>query len=279
MARERLTIENELRNAVARGQTKVDYQPEIDLKSGRLMRFEALARWKHPALGQVPPDKFIPVAEECGLIHSIGAYIMEAACREAATWQADAENPIQLAVNVSAVQFNSDNIVAEVAEILKRTGLPPHILQIELTESVMLGSSRTCAEKMAKLRALGITIAIDDFGTGYSSLSYLADLPVNAIKTDRSFLRGDLVTSDGPSMIASMIDLAHRFRIRVIVEGVETAGELALVRRLGADEAQGFLLGRPGPNPAGQIGNYLPLPNVNYRAMETVPALSSESCA
>jgi EAL domain-containing protein (putative c-di-GMP-specific phosphodiesterase class I) len=180
------------------------YLSAIRFHTSRL-RFEALARWKHPALGRVPPDKFIPVAEECGLIHSIGNYIMEAACREAATWQTSAENPIQLAVNVSAVQFNSDHIVTEIAEILKRTGLAPRILQLELTESVMLGSSRTCAEKMAKLRALGITLAIDDFGTGYSSLSYLADLPVNAIKTDRSFLRGRICCCRGSSNALSGI--------------------------------------------------------------------------
>lgn len=268
MARERLTLESELRNALAREEIYVDYQPEFDLESGRLVRFEALARWNHLALGQVPPDKFIPVAEECGLIHSIGAYVMEAACREAATWQTATTNSIQLAVNVSAVQFNSDDIVAEIARILKQTGLPPHVLQIELTESVMLGSNRTCAEKMAQLRALGITLAIDDFGTGYSSLSYLAELPVDAIKTDRSFLRGVQATSDGEGMIASMIDLAHRFRIRVIVEGVESEDELALVRTLGADEAQGYLLGRPGPDPGGQIERYAESPRVQYRALE-----------
>jgi diguanylate cyclase (GGDEF)-like protein len=256
MARERLTLENELRSALARGEIYVDYQPEFELSSGRLKRFEALARWKHAALGQVPPDKFIPVAEECGLIHTIGAYILETACREAASWQTNPAEPIELAVNVSAVQFNSEGLPGQVAEVLKRTGLPPECLQLELTESAMLGSNRACVEKMMQLRNLGVTLAIDDFGTGYSSLSYLAELPVNTIKTDRSFLRGIETTEDGEGIIGSMIELAHRFRICVVVEGIETVEQLAVVRGLGADEGQGFLLGRPERDAAEQIRRY-----------------------
>jgi diguanylate cyclase (GGDEF)-like protein len=256
MARERLTIENQLRGAVARKEIYLHFQPEFDARSGDLIRFEALARWRHPQLGQVPPDKFIPIAEESGLIHMLGFYIMELACSEAANWQAVSPVPIQVAVNVSAVQFNSEIMVDEVKSILGRTGLDPRLLQIELTESVMIGSLERSAEKMNKLRKLGVSLVLDDFGTGFSSLSYLPGLPVDGIKIDRSFVSGLYPDSEAIPVLRTVIEMARAMNMRTIVEGIEHEGQLQIARQMGADEVQGFLLGRPAPNPVDQVQLY-----------------------
>jgi diguanylate cyclase (GGDEF)-like protein len=250
IARERLTIENELRGALERGEIYVCYQPEFSVTTGELVRFEALARWRHPTLGQITPDRFIPVAEESGLIHTIGAFVLEQACMEALKWKQPLNNPMQVAVNMSAIQFNSEDILKTMAEILNRTGIDPGLVQIELTESVMVGSLRRSAEKMRKMQKMGLSIAIDDFGTGYSCLSYLPELPINAIKIDRSFTNKLCQGSETVKMVRSMVDLAHSMEMRVIVEGVEDRTQLGLLREIGADEVQGFLLGRPGPNPS-----------------------------
>jgi EAL domain-containing protein (putative c-di-GMP-specific phosphodiesterase class I) len=249
MARERLTLENQLRGAIGRGEIHVHYQPEVDLASKAVVRFEALARWSHPQLGEITPNRFIPVAEESGLIHALGSHVMEQACREAVKWQEFSAAPIEVAVNVSPIQFNSETIIQDIGRILERTGLRPQLLQVELTESVMMGSLQRSLEKMQGLRALGVTLALDDFGTGYSCLSYLPDLPFSAIKLDRSFVLKLTKGSDSKQMIRSIVDLAHSMRMRVIAEGIEERSQLELVKELGVDEVQGFLLGRPSPDP------------------------------
>lgn len=253
LARERLTLESELRGAINRGEIYVHYQPEFDLSSNRLVRFEALARWRHPSLGEIPPDRFIPVAEESGIIHKLGAFVMEKACKAAVAWQALSPYPVQLAVNISGIQFNSESVVDEVVAILERTGFPAELLQIELTESVMMGPVQVSAEKLHSLRALGVTLVLDDFGTGYSCLSYLADLPFSCLKIDRSFVRNLPKSSESFTLVSSLIGLAHNMRMRVIVEGIEERTQLELMRDLGADEAQGYLLGRPDGNPAARL--------------------------
>ena len=188
--RERLNLENELRLALERGEITVHYQPEFDLGTYKIVRFEALARWRHPTLGQIPPMKFIPIAEEAGLIVELGAYIMEQACREAVRWQNADSDPIQIAVNVSGIQFARESFVDEVAEVLRITGLSPTLLQIELTESVLVNGIEQVAKAMNRLSQLGVSMAVDDFGTGYSSLSYLPNLPFRSLKIDRSFIKG-----------------------------------------------------------------------------------------
>jgi diguanylate cyclase (GGDEF)-like protein len=253
VALERLTLESQLRGALARGEIYVNYQPEFDVVSGRLVRFEALARWKHPQLGQVPPDKFIPVAEESGLIHGLGAYILEQACREAVCWQALTPDPIQVAVNISALQFNAESLVEDIFGALERSGLKSELLQLEFTESVMMGPLRVSLEKMTKLRALGVSLALDDFGTGFSCLSYLPDLPFNSIKIDQSFIKNLNSGSDSVTMLHSMIALAHSMGMRVIVEGIEDSFQLQICKELGADESQGYLLGFPSDNPAAKL--------------------------
>ena len=247
--RERMTLENQLRRALEDASITVDYQPEFDLASNRLVRFEALARWTHPTLGAIPPSKFIPVAEESGLIVPLGAYIMERACTEAVGWQSLADHPIQVAVNVSSVQFARDAFVDEVFEMLKRTGLNPNLLEIELTESAMLVGVSRAAKSIQLLRSIGISFAIDDFGTGYSCLSYLPQLGFDALKIDRSFVKELIKRPETRAMVRSLVTLAHDLGMRVIAEGIETPAQLKLIEDMGGDEAQGYLLGRPTPDP------------------------------
>jgi predicted signal transduction protein with EAL and GGDEF domain len=263
--RDRMNLETHLREAIGRGEITVHFQPEFDVASNRLVRFEALARWQHPTLGAIPPAKFIPLAEECGIIVSLGAYILERACKEAVTWQANAPYPIQVAVNVSAVQFNRDTYVEEVIAALNRSGLSPNLLQLELTESVMLNSHIRAAATMKRLRDLGVSFVIDDFGTGYSCLSYLAKLPFHALKIDRSFISEHSRRPDTRAIVNSLVRLARSFGMGVIFEGVEKSEQLALIKELGGDEVQGYLLGRPTEDPA----SHLPLleENENTRSL------------
>lgn len=256
MARERLNLENLLRGAVGRGEIEVHYQPEFDSETGRLVRFEALARWFHPSLGSIPPSKFIPIAEENGMIAQLGAYVMQKACEEAFRWQYVVPYPVQVAVNVSSLQFNDESIVDEVAAVLERTKLRPELLQIELTESMMIGCVERSAQTMRALRNLGVSLAIDDFGTGYSCLSYLPSLPFQAIKIDRSFVEDLDRRKQVVAMVRSLIGLARNMGMRVIVEGIEEPSQLALIRKLGADEVQGFLLGRPTAYPMAKLAQF-----------------------
>jgi EAL domain-containing protein (putative c-di-GMP-specific phosphodiesterase class I) len=204
------------------------------------------------------------VAEESGLIHTLGKFIMEQACAECLEWQKISPFPIEIAVNVSSLQFNSDKFLEEVASILQRTGLKPQLLQLELTESVMIGSLTHSAEKMKKLRSLGVSLAIDDFGTGYSCLGYLPDLPFSALKIDRTFIRRLELGPEVVTMIRSMIEIGKKMGLRVIVEGIEEPAQLQAVQQMGADELQGYLLGFSSDSPriqfAGNLsGNPLPL--------------------
>ena len=249
MVRERLNLENQLRRAIGQGEIQIHYQPEFEVGTERLVRFEALARWQHPTLGWIPPSKFIPVAEESGLIVPLGAYVMERACMDALQWQQHTIHPVQVAVNVSSVQFNQESFLDEVVDVLKRTALPANLLQIELTETVMMGPVERSAQKLRKLRELGIGLAIDDFGTGYSCLSYLPNLPFDALKIDRSFVQDLDTKPETLALIRSLVGLAHNIGMRVIVEGVENEQQMELIRELAANEIQGFLMGRPTADP------------------------------
>jgi diguanylate cyclase (GGDEF)-like protein len=251
--REQMSLENQLRGAVGRGEIHLHYQPEFDLLSRRLIRFEALARWTHPVLGSIPPAKFIHVAEESGQIIALGNFIIEQACNDAVKWQAIAPSPVQVAVNVSSLQFARPRFVEDVAGILKRTGLKPELLQIELTESVMLQGTERAGEIMKRLRNLGVGLAIDDFGTGYSCLSYLPTLPFNALKIDRSFVHEMQSRTEAKAIVRSLVTLAHSLEMQVVVEGVETPEQLEAIRELGGNEVQGFLLGKPTADPESHL--------------------------
>ncbi len=280
-ARERLTLEGALQHAIARGEISLQYQPEYDLSSNSILRFEALARWTHPTLGRVGPVSFIPVAEESGLIVSLGAYVLERACIEARTWQQIVSRPVQVAVNVSTVQFSQDSFFEEVAGVLHRTGLHPSLLQIELTESATLAGIERATEMMRRLHRIGVSVAVDDFGTGYSCLTYLPKLAFDTLKLDRSFVNGLMVRRETRSFVESIITMAHNLRMKVIVEGVETREQLRLIQTLGADQAQGHLLGQPTSDPAAllrdeverQILNADPGSDSSRRSLEEILAL------
>ncbi len=271
--RERLSLENQLRGAIARKEIHLQYQPEFDVSSRRLIRFEALARWRHPLLGAIPPAKFIPVAEESGQIVALGAYLLEQACSEAVQWQAIAPYPVQVAVNVSSLQFTRTTFVDEVEHTLKQTGLKPELLQIELTESIMLTSAERAAGTMKRLKVLGVSLAIDDFGTGYSCLSYLPSLPFDMLKIDRSFVPGLESRSGAKGIVQFLITLAHSLNMQVVVEGVETEQQLEVIKKLGGNGVQGFLLGRPTSNPRSQLGLEGDLMKIN--ADLTIPTVQA----
>jgi diguanylate cyclase (GGDEF)-like protein/PAS domain S-box-containing protein len=243
----RVVLENELRRAVERGQMYVLYQPQIDLRSGEMVGVEALARWRHPTLGNVPPTTFIAIAEESGMIDTIGEWVLATACRETAAWATAWPRPPRVAVNLSARQLRRREFADRVARILKRSGMLPEGLSLELTESVMAQHSTSRGNALEVLGSMGVQITIDDFGTGYCSLSYLKRFSVDKLKIDRSFIR-DLPSNPNDRALASMIiAMAHASGMRVTAEGVETDGQMNFLRSQGCDEVQGFLLSEPVP--------------------------------
>jgi len=244
--RERLEIENHLRRALDRGEFTLHYQPEISLVSGEVVRYEALLRWMNPALGMVSPSRFIPVAEETGLIVPIGAWVLEEACRHG-KYLFDSGSPAGVGVNVSSIQFCRPDFAETVAGALERAALPACLLDLELTETVVMQSLDDVARKIACLRDTGVTISIDDFGTGYSSLSYLQTLRIDYLKIDRSFIRNIPFDANALSLTRALVSLAHGLGTKVVVEGVETSLQLETVRGLGCDIAQGYFLGYPAP--------------------------------
>lgn len=248
-ARDRMRLEGELRRAIENDEITIHYQPEFDLATNTIVRFEALARWAHPTLGAIPPLSFIPIAEETGLIVPLGAYVLEKACADAVKWQGRTNHPVQVAVNVSSVQFARDSFLEEVEETLQRTGLKPSLLQLELTESATLSGVERAADLIRRLTGRGIGVAMDDFGTGYSCLSYLPKLFLDALKLDRTFVTELAVREETRAFVQSVLSMAHNLHMKVIVEGIETREQLELMRALGTNEAQGYLLGRPTPNP------------------------------
>ena len=234
-------IEQELRQAIAAGnQLQLAFQPLFSTASSSICGAEALLRWNHPRHGLIAPGVFIPIAEESGLIHAIGDWVLREACRAATRWPL-----LRIAVNVSPVQFRSPRFAAKVLEILEETGLEPNRLEIEITESVLLESAELSAVTLDALRAAGVRIALDDFGTGYSSLTYLQKFPVDKIKIDRSFVRNLDSDAASDAIVQAMVDLARAMRVEVTAEGVETAEQKAILQKIGCQELQGFLLSRP----------------------------------
>jgi diguanylate cyclase (GGDEF)-like protein/PAS domain S-box-containing protein len=246
---ERFELEADLRHALDQGQLRVHYQPIFEAAGRRQTAFEALARWNHPSRGYIPPGKFIPVAEETGLIGKLGAWVLKEACFDCLTWQRHGLASIRVAVNVSALEFGRAGFVEGVLALLDLTGLSGDLLELELTESTLMRDLDESVRKMSGLHERGVRISIDDFGTGYSSLGYLARLPIDTLKIDRSFVAELGENGTALSLIDGMISLAHSIGKRVVVEGVETEWQLTTLRDLGCDEVQGFLLGRPAALP------------------------------
>ncbi len=241
----RMEMESDLRRALDRDELRLDYQPLFAVADKRQTAYEALARWPHPQLGLVPPNQFIPVAEETGLIVRLGEWVLREACRQCRWWQDHGKPGVRVAVNVSPLQFARADFVDKVLEVLRETDLPGDLLDLELTESIVMRDIDSAIQKMGRLRERGIRISVDDFGTGYSSLGYLPRLPIDILKIDRCFVAQIGDNDAAVPLIQGMISLAHSLGKRVVVEGVETAAQLEILRRLHCDEVQGFLLGRP----------------------------------
>jgi diguanylate cyclase (GGDEF)-like protein/PAS domain S-box-containing protein len=244
---ERLALESALRGALQRQEIELHYQPQVDLQSGRITGVEALARWQHEEWGAVSPAKFIPVAEDSGLIIPLGNWVLHTACRQVKLWQAKGLPPVRVAVNVSGQQFQQTGFVDTVASALLESGLDPAWLELELTESTIMERTEENISTLQRLKSLGVQLTIDDFGTGYSSLSYLKRFPIDRIKIDRSFIMNLPGDADDAAITDAVIALAHSLRYKVVAEGVETAEQLAYLRSRQCDEFQGFLFGRPMP--------------------------------
>ena len=247
---ERLGLESELRHALARGQFHLEYQPQLELSSGRVVGMEALLRWQHPQLGRIAPASFIGLAEEMGLIIPIGDWVLRTACAQARAWQLQGHGPLRLAVNLSARQFKQKNLLHAVAQALEETGLGAAQLELELTESMVMHDVEQATAIMGKLKALGVQLSIDDFGTGYSSLAYLRHFPIDVLKIDKTFVSDITHSMDDAAIVRAIISLAHSLRLKVIAEGVETPQQLAFLRQHGCDQMQGYLFSRPLAAPA-----------------------------
>jgi diguanylate cyclase (GGDEF)-like protein len=242
-ANARHQLETDLRLAIENGELELYYQPQIEANTGKIAGAEALLRWHHPRKGFIPPDQFIPIAEETGLIVSIGEWALRTACAEARRWPSDRK----VAVNLSPVQFRSGDLLATILVALAETGLPPERLEVEITENVLLESAVNNLTTIESLRRLGISIALDDFGTGYSSLNYLTMFPFDRIKIDRVFAMNLMSRSECAAIISSIITLGRGLGIATLAEGVETRQQFELLRAAGVDHCQGFLFGRPVP--------------------------------
>ncbi|MBL8272141.1 putative bifunctional diguanylate cyclase/phosphodiesterase [Steroidobacter sp.] len=239
-ADERLSLENDLRRAVELGQLELHYQPKVDIGCNRIRSAEALLRWRHPTRGLVPPNSFIPIAEETGLIVPIGEWVLREACGQVRAWINSGMSPVRVAVNLSAKQFRHVDLVAVVRSAIEESKLQPGYLELELTESAIMDDAEKSASTLEILSTMGVHISIDDFGTGYSSLSYLRRFPLDKLKIDRSFMRDLLSNPDDASIVKAIISLAHNLRLRVVAEGVETAEQLSFLRELGCDQYQGY---------------------------------------
>src|SRR5205823_7172269 len=241
-----LQLETDLRRAVERREFRVHYQPVVSLSTGLIAGAEALARWQHPERGLVPPSEFIPLAEETGLILSIGEWILREACRQMKVWQDRLGLPqLEVGVNLSSKQFQQPNLVALVASVLSQSGLSPRSLRLEVTESLLMDQHPQIAVTMTELRAMGVRIDLDDFGTGYSSLSYLHQFPIDTLKIDRSFISRIGETEEGREIVHTIMSLAQSLDMEVVAEGVETEQQLEMLRELRCSYAQGYHLSRP----------------------------------
>ncbi len=242
-----LEMQTNLRNALKCNEFLLHYQPQISLESGKIIGLEVLVRWKHPKLGFIPPGKFIPYAEKTDLIISIGEWVLRTACERSVFWQQQGLAPLRISVNLSGMQLKQTDQVATVAAILADTGLDPNLLELELTESVVMENAEVTINTLRELKAMGIRLSIDDFGTGYSSLSYLKRFPIDTLKIDRSFVKDITTDFDDEAIASTIIAMAHNLRLKVIAEGVETKEQLTILQKKNCDEVQGYYFSKPLP--------------------------------
>ena len=242
---ERLQMETALRHAVARGELTLHYQPSAEIASGRIAGVEALVRWRHPQRGMIAPDKFIPLADETGLIGEIGRWVLFEACAQARRWRDSGLEPLKVSVNVSAVQFRRGDLAQVVHAALAQTGLPPACLDLEITETVLMQDAAATIATLRSLKTMGVSISVDDFGTGYSSLAYLQRFPIDTLKIDKSFMAAVTADEHNAAIVRTVIALAKSLRLESIAEGVEFADQVAYLRAEGCDRLQGYYLSRP----------------------------------
>ena len=246
-AARRLGMENSLRKGMLKGEFFLNYQPEVNVKTGCLISMEALLRWRHPELGLIPPPQFIPLSEEMGLIVQLGEWVLRTACAQNKAWQDAGYKPVRVAVNLSPRQFQSLNLPELIEKILFETGLDPRWLELEITEGIMLQDVETTIHTLGRLSDLGVHISIDDFGTGYSSLSYIKKLPIHTLKIDQSFVKDILVNPDDAAIAKAIITMAKSLKLNVIAEGVEAREQMDFLYALNCSSMQGYFFGKPLP--------------------------------
>ncbi|MBA1334160.1 MAG: diguanylate cyclase/phosphodiesterase (GGDEF & EAL domains) with PAS/PAC sensor(s) [Firmicutes bacterium] len=249
-ASERMAMENNLRHVLEREEFVVCCQPQVNISTGEITGVEALVRWQHPDLGQLSPVEFIPLAEESGLIIPIGEWVPRTVCAQNKAWQKAGYPPVRVAVNLSVRQFQQQNLVETVARVLKETGLEPHYLVLEITESIAMQNADFTIVMLRKLEEMGIHISIDDFGTGYSSLSYLKDFPLDTLKIGQSFVRDLTTNPNNAAIVTAIITMAHSMKLKVVAEGVEAQEQLVFLKQQQCDEIQGYLFSKPLPTEA-----------------------------
>ena len=248
-ARDAMKAEADLRNSVARGELLLHYQPQVDLATGQIVGAEALLRWARRGHGLVPPGSFIALAEETGLILVISEWVLKESCRQAAEWLRQGLPPIRLGVNLSPVQFRRQDVYDLVVRTLAETGLAPELLELELTENILMENADEAVEALQRLRSIGVRLSVDDFGTGYSSLSYVKRFPINRLKIDQSFVRGLGTDVSDTAIVQTILELGHLLQIKVIAEGIESEAQMTWLRQEGCEEGQGFYFSRPVPAP------------------------------
>jgi len=237
---ERVKLESDLHQALSLKQLELHYQPKVDTKTGLIHGVEALARWRHPQRGLVPPGEFIPLAESCGLIDGIGEWVVRESCRQARAWQLEGLPPLRVAVNLSAFQFRHGNLLQMIREALQAAQLEPRFLEVEITESALMSDPEESVTILEQLSRMGVVVSVDDFGTGYSSMSYLRRFPIDKLKIDRGFIAELISRADDASIVRAIVSLAHSLRLKVVAEGVETSEQLNVLRSIGCDQYQGF---------------------------------------
>jgi diguanylate cyclase (GGDEF)-like protein len=240
ITQDKVKLESDLHTALALNQLELHFQPKLETMSGAIYGAEALVRWRHPERGLVPPGEFIPLAEACGLIDKIGAWVVNEACRQARAWQLQGLPSLRVAVNLSALQFRNGNLHQMIAEALAAAELEPRFLEVEITESALMSDPEESVKILEQLSRMGVVVSVDDFGTGYSSMAYLRRFPIDKLKIDRTFIGELLSRADDASIVRAIVSLAHNLRLKVVAEGVETSDQLELLRSLGCDQYQGF---------------------------------------
>jgi EAL domain-containing protein (putative c-di-GMP-specific phosphodiesterase class I) len=276
LAQLRLVRESELHNAVQRDELRLRYQPQIDLRTGRILGVEALVRWEHPTLGLIGPAEFVPLAEESGLIVAVDHWVLNEACRQAKAWLDEGVPEVRMAVNISGRHFHASERLIEVVErALAVTGLPAHLLELEVTEGIAVGEVDATARALNQIRDLGVKLAIDDFGTGYSMLGRLRSFPIDRLKIDRSFVSEIEDHNEDAPIVSAMIAMARSLHIECVAEGVETLDQQIFLRNHLCDQAQGFLYSHPVE--ADEIVRLLQTPSVGYnlRVVSSVPSLGA----